>query len=60
MMLDQAHLDWQMIVYAGARHSFTNPGADAYGIEALKYDKNADERSWKHMQLFFDEIFTAR
>lgn len=60
MKLDQAHLDWQMIVYAGARHSFTNPGADAHGIEALKYDKNADERSWKHMQLFFDEIFTAR
>ena len=55
--LDAANLDWHMVVYAGARHSFTNPGADAHGIDALKYDQQADERSWKHMQLFFDEIF---
>lgn len=55
--LDAANLDWHMVVYAGARHSFTNPGADAHGIDALKYDRQADERSWQHMQLFFDEIF---
>ncbi len=55
--LDAANLDWHMVMYAGARHSFTNPGADAHGIDALKYDQQADERSWKHMQLFFDEIF---
>ena len=35
-------LDWQMVVYAGARHSFTNPGADAHGIDALKYNRQAD------------------
>ncbi len=46
-----------MVVYAGACHSFTNSGADAHGIDALKYDQRANERSWKHMQLFFDEIF---
>ena len=55
--LDAANLDWQMVVYAGARHSFTNPGADAHGIDALKYDRQADVRSWKQMQLFFDELF---
>jgi len=55
--LDKAHLDWQMIVYAGARHSFTNPGADAHGIDALQYNESADRRSWKHLQVFFDEIF---
>ena len=55
--LDAASLDWQMVTYAGARHSFTNPGADAHGIDALQYNQQADERSWKHMQLFFDEIF---
>lgn len=56
--LDQAGIDWQMIVYAGARHSFTNPGADQFGIDALKYNEEADRRSWRHMQLFFDELFT--
>ncbi|NKB82421.1 MAG: dienelactone hydrolase family protein [Nitrospirales bacterium] len=55
--LDQAGVDWQMVLYAGARHSFTNPGADQHGMDALRYDQDADRRSWQHMQLFFDEIF---
>ena len=55
--LEKANVDWQMVLYAGARHSFTDPGADARGIPALKYSQTADERSWKHMQLFFEEIF---
>ena len=55
--LDAANLDWQMVIYAGARHSFTNPGADAHGIDALKYDRQADQRSWQQMQLFFEELF---
>lgn len=58
--LDQAGVDWQMIVYARARHSFTNPGADQFGMDALKYNKKADQRSWRHMQLFFDELFGIR
>lgn len=57
--LDKANVDWQMVLYAGARHSFTNPGADAHGMDALKYNQQADERSWKHMQLFFNDIFSA-
>ncbi len=56
-VVDENNLDWQMIVYAGARHGFTNPDAGQYGMDALKYDKRADARSWKHMQLFFEEIF---
>lgn len=56
--LDEVRLDWQMIVYSGARHSFTNPGADQHGIDALKYNKEADERSWHHMMLFFTDIFS--
>ncbi|GJL49795.1 MAG: hypothetical protein NPIRA01_10220 [Nitrospirales bacterium] len=55
--LEKADFDWQMVIYAGARHSFTNPDADKVGMDALKYNKKADERSWKHMQLFFDELF---
>ncbi|MDA0740185.1 MAG: dienelactone hydrolase family protein [Nitrospirae bacterium] len=57
--LDKANVDWQMVLYSGARHSFTDPGADARGMDALKYDQAADERSWMHMQLFFDEIFVT-
>jgi dienelactone hydrolase len=50
--------DWQMISYGGAVHSFTNPAADQAGIKGVAYNKRADERSWKHMQLFFEEIFS--
>ena len=55
--LEKAGMDWQMVIYAGARHSFTNPAADKVGMDALKYNKMADERSWKHMHLFFEELF---
>ena len=52
-------LDWQMIFYGGARHSFTNPDADKVGLAALQYNKSADQRSWASMKLFFQEIFTS-
>ncbi len=57
--LDAAGFDWHLIVYAGARHGFTNPDAGQYGMDALKYDQHADERSWTHMRLFFDEVLAG-
>jgi dienelactone hydrolase len=53
----KAGADWQMIYYGGAVHSFTNPSADKKNIKGLAYNPNADKRSWKHMQLFFEDIF---
>ena len=53
----KAGADWQMIYFGGAVHSFTNPAADKKNIKGLAYNPNADKRSWKHMQLFFEEIF---
>ena len=55
--LEEAKLDWQMVVYGGAQHSFTNPSANQYGVKGLQYQDRADRRSWKHMQGFFEEIF---
>lgn len=54
--MEKSGLDWQMIIYAGAKHGFTNPGADKMGIDALKYSKSADQRSWADMRVFFAEI----
>jgi len=50
-------IDWQFIVYSGAKHSFTNPGAGERGMDGLAYNANADRRSWAAMKQFFDEIF---
>ncbi len=55
--LDSAGVDWQMVVYGGAQHSFTNSAADQYELKGAKYHKYADERSWIHMKQFFDELF---
>jgi dienelactone hydrolase len=51
-------VDWQMNVYGGVVHSFTNPEADKRGRpEVARYDAKADARSWAEMRAFFEEIF---
>ncbi len=55
--LEAAKIDWQMVRYGGAKHSFTVPDADKRGIDKLAYDEKADRRSWHLMQQFFNEIF---
>lgn len=49
--------DWQMIIFGGARHAFTNPNADSHGVPNLKYDERADRRSWAYLQTFLEEQF---
>lgn len=58
--LEKANADYQFVYYAGAYHSFTVPGADAKMLKGIKYDKNADTRSWLHMQQLFKEVFAEK
>jgi dienelactone hydrolase len=51
-----AGVDWQMHLYGGAVHSFTNPAADG-SMPAIKYDEPADTRSWQAMVNLFAEVF---
>ena len=56
--MNKAGADWQLISYAKTKHSFTNPDAASAGMpQALEYNKQTDERSWKAMVNFFEEIF---
>lgn len=55
--MKEAGFDWQMVFYGGAVHSFSNPGAGSEKSKGAAYDQKAAERSWKHMQGFFEEIF---
>jgi dienelactone hydrolase len=52
-----AKVDWRMTLHGGVVHSFTNPAADALGRPDLRYDKAADERSWRAMLDLFAEVF---
>ncbi len=52
------YVDWQMHVYGGTVHSFTNPNAaNAKRPEAVRYNPDADRRSWMSMQQLFTECF---
>jgi len=53
----KAGADWQVHLYGGAAHSFTNPEADGYGLKGASYNEKADRRSWEAMKAFFAEIF---
>ncbi len=55
--LDESGATWEMNTYGHAKHGFTNPDAGKAGIKALEYNEIADKRSWKRMQIFFNEIF---
>ena len=57
---DKAGVDYQMIYYGGALHSFTVPGADKKGLDVLRYDAAADRRSWAAMRALFDEVFEKK
>jgi dienelactone hydrolase len=52
-----AKVDWRVLVYGGAGHSFTNPDVGAMGRPGFEYNKSADERSWRAMLDLFDEVF---
>ncbi|HLH01077.1 MAG TPA: dienelactone hydrolase family protein [Bryobacteraceae bacterium] len=49
--------DWQVNIYGGAMHGFTNPAADQFGRPGVAYNKEADERSWAAMKQLFAESF---
>jgi len=55
--MTKAQADWQIMSYGGTVHSFTNPDADRVGVPGIAYNALADERSWKAMAAFFEEIF---
>ncbi|MCW3071190.1 MAG: dienelactone hydrolase family protein [Bacteroidetes bacterium] len=48
--------DWQMVYYANAVHAFTDPAAGNDNSKGAAYNKLADERSWKAMLVFLEEV----
>ena len=53
--MEDAKVDWQMVFYAGAVHSFTNPASGNDPSKGAAYDARADRRSWEAMKAFFAE-----
>jgi dienelactone hydrolase len=55
--LRDANIDWRLIKYGGAVHSFTQPMAGNDNSKGAAYNERADKRSWQDMKSFFAEIF---
>ena len=53
----EAKVDWQMNIYGGAVHAFTNPASGNDPSRGAAYNAEADHRSWQAMKDFFNEIF---
>lgn len=55
--MEKAKVDYQLVSYGGAVHSFTNPKAGNDVKKGNAYNEKADRRSFQAMQDFFSEIF---
>ena len=53
----QANVDWTLIKYGGAVHSFTQPMAGNDNSKGAAYNERADRRSWAAMKMFLAGIF---
>jgi dienelactone hydrolase len=56
----QAKADWQMVLFGGAVHGFTNPENKGSKLPGVGYDAKAAARSFKYMEIFFKEIFPGK
>ena len=57
--LDKAGVKYEFVSYPGAVHSFTVPDADKHQNPGMKYNKSADEDSWKRMVTLFADKFKS-
>lgn len=50
-------VDWQLVMYGGAVHAFTQKEAGTDASKGAAYNERADRRSWEAMKSFLTELF---
>lgn len=55
--MKEAGADWQLHVFGGVGHSYTNREIDALSMPGFAYNAQADRRAWNLMLSLFDEVF---
>ena len=56
--MSAAGVDWQMHVYGGTTHAFTNPGANNPDFGTV-YSTTANARASRSIETFLGELFRA-
>ena len=49
-------IDWELVKFGGAVHSFTDKGAGTDASKGAAYNESADRRSWEMMRGFLREV----
>lgn len=57
--MQAAEVDFQAIIYGGAKHGFTNTAADRIARPGIGYHAASDTRSWAAMREFLVDVFGA-
>ena len=52
-----AKADWQLVLYGGAVHAFTQKEAGSDNSKGAAYNESANRQSWAAAQAFFAELF---
>lgn len=55
--LTKGGVSWEVVLYSGVVHAFTQPDAGNDKSKGVAYDAQADRRSWARMKDFLDELF---
>jgi dienelactone hydrolase len=55
--LTAAGSDWQIHAYGNVAHGFTNPNAHEIGLDGVRYNALAAERSWTSFINLLEEVF---
>ena len=54
--MKNAGVDYEVVLYPGAVHSFTNPDSGNDPSKGAAYNAAADKQSWEAMKLFFKKV----
>ena len=57
--MERKQVDWQLHLFGGVGHAYTNPDIDRLNKPGYGYSPSADKRSWMMMLALFDEVFGA-
>jgi dienelactone hydrolase len=55
--MDRKQVDWQLHLFGGVGHAYTNPDIDRLNKPGYGYNPFADKRSWMMMLALFEEAF---
>ncbi len=54
--MEASGADWQMVIFGGAQHGFSNPESSRLGMEGVAYDARTAERAWQAMGDFLARV----